>query len=176
MKSTVLDLKTVGTLSPASSFTAKRVGNALPPNAKTVLELGAGDGAITRTLLERLSPDARLLAVEMKPEFAAVLEAIGDARLSVYTGDALQIKNEAASRGFVSFDVIVSSLPFALFPEAARDSLLNDIFDLLAPGGVIIVCQHMPTLLPALKEKYHIDIQVEPLNMPPYFILRGTKR
>lgn len=168
--------RTIGTLSPASPFTAKRVADALPAGAKRVLELGAGDGALTREILKRLPPDGRLLAVELRPELARALEALGDPRLTVFEGDARQAREEAQRRDLVPFDVIVSSLPFALFDEATRAKVLDDAHDLLAPGGVLIVCQHAPTLLPELKRRFEVDTSFEPLNLPPYFVMRARRR
>jgi len=176
LKSVATDLKTVGTLTPASSFTARRVAEAIPPGTKSVLELGAGDGALTRQLLARLPADGRVYAVEIRPEFARELEAIGDPRLVVFEGDASDVRADAARHGVTSFDAIVSSLPFALFPEAVREKILDDAHDLLAPRGTFIVCQHMPNLLPSLKKRFDVDTSFEPLNLPPYFIMRAVKR
>lgn len=168
--------RTIGTLSPASPFTAKRVAQALPAHARTALELGAGNGALTRALLARLPADGRLLAVEMRPELARELEAIGDPRLVVFEGDARDVKADAARHGFAQFDAIISSLPFALFDEAARAKVLDDAHGLLAPDGALIVCQHAPTLLPELKKRFEVDTSFEPLNLPPYFVMKARRR
>ncbi|TAK03342.1 methyltransferase domain-containing protein [Patescibacteria group bacterium] len=174
LKSLIRDPRTVGTLSPASPFTARRVADAIPAGTKSVLELGAGDGALTRELLKRLPSDGRVYAVEVKPEFARALEAIGDPRLVVFEGDALDVRADAARHGVTSFDAVVSSLPFALFAEGARDRIIADVHAMLGSGGTFIVCQHLPTLLPALKKHFSVDTSFEPLNLPPYFIIKAT--
>lgn len=168
--------RTIGTLSPASPFTAKRVADALPAGTKRVLELGAGDGALTRELLARLPEDGTLLAVELRPELARALEALGDPRLVAFEGDARQALEESVRRGLVPFDAIVSSLPFALFDEATRAQVLDDAHDMLAPDGVLIVCQHAPTLLPELKRRFEVETSFEPLNLPPYFVMKARRR
>ncbi|OGL67232.1 hypothetical protein A2856_04230 [Candidatus Uhrbacteria bacterium RIFCSPHIGHO2_01_FULL_63_20] len=175
LKSLIRHPRTLGTLSPASPFTAHRVGDAIPEGAKSILELGAGNGAITRELLSRLPSDGRLLAVELRPELAEELSAIGDTRLAVVRGDAREVRNMAAQHGFAAFDAAVSSLPFALFEESERDAILASVHGLLVPGGALVACQHVPTMLPELKRRFDVDTSFEPLNLPPYFVMKAIK-
>ncbi len=70
---------------------------------KRVLEIGAGDGRLTKTILEQ-NP-ARVFAVEKDPKFASVLKQIADERLEVIEGDILEVE-------IPSVDVIVGNLPY----------------------------------------------------------------
>src|SRR4051794_41842456 len=60
------------------------------PGARLVVELGAGTGSHTGPILERLAPDARLLAFEIDPDLAGILRQRydDDPRLEVVTGSA----------------------------------------------------------------------------------------
>jgi phospholipid N-methyltransferase len=172
-RSLLRDPMHVGTFSPASSFTADRVAKALPANPKAILELGAGDGALTRALLKSLPEDGRLIAVERDPALAASVSAIGDPRLTVNVADAVGIR---AALPDTRFDAIVSSLPFALFSDEVRERLLSDAQAMLTDDGALIVCQHAPTLLPLLRRRFIVDTAFEWRNFPPYFIMRARKK
>ncbi|HMR67878.1 MAG TPA: rRNA adenine N-6-methyltransferase family protein, partial [Anaerolineae bacterium] len=58
-----------------------------PDRPQTILELGAGTGAVTAVVAERMHPHSRLLAVEMDPDFAAVLRR-RDPQAQVIEADA----------------------------------------------------------------------------------------
>lgn len=64
-------MRTIGSVSRSSGFVSKTMLDAVDFTiAKVVVELGAGDGAITEHLLKRLQPDARLLIFEVNAAFA----------------------------------------------------------------------------------------------------------
>ena len=98
----------------ASPETARRIAGAagLAPG-ETALEVGPGDGALTRELAVRAE---RLLAVEIDPRRAARLEAAfaGDARVRVLRGDVLDRPFAAwlAEAGFPGPAVLVANLPY----------------------------------------------------------------
>ncbi|MBK7797451.1 MAG: hypothetical protein IPJ64_13900 [Saprospiraceae bacterium] len=64
-------LKEVGTITRSSSFVSKMmVKKAQIKDAKFILELGAGDGAITQHILMLCKKDARLMIFEVNRSFA----------------------------------------------------------------------------------------------------------
>ncbi len=65
------------------------------------MELGPGTGGTTKALLRSLSADAKLISIEIVPEFVEELRQIDDPRLIVCHGDAadlLRILSESESR------------------------------------------------------------------------------
>ena len=73
------------------------------PKGKRILEIGAGDGRLTKILLAK-NPK-KLIAVEKDPRFAAVLREINDKRLAVIEDDFLEI-------GVPKVDVIIGNIPY----------------------------------------------------------------
>ena len=115
----------------AADLVAERLPT--PPAAARVLELGCGTGLLTRRLLERLGPNARLLATDLSPAMIAQASgALADPRLSFAVMDA-----EAPASPDASFDLVVSSLAAQWFSDlpAALDRLVG----LLKPGGRLLI-------------------------------------
>ena len=91
---------------------------------ETVLEIGAGDGALTRSLL---ATGGRLLAVEIDERRADALrrELAGDANASVETGDALasSIGERLSRHGLPAPAVVVGNLPYNAATPILRAAL-----------------------------------------------------
>ncbi len=101
----------------------------------TVVELGAGTGALSAPIRDRLGPGARHLAIEIDGELVAHLRATKP-WLEIVQGDALDYDGLLAQAGIDKVDAVVSSLPWALFDQPQRRELLAAIGARMAPHGV----------------------------------------
>lgn len=137
--------------------------------ARTVVEFGVGTGVYTREILARLGLDATFLAFEIDPDLAsAVSRRLRDPRLRVINDSA---ENVGAYLEGGKADVLVSSLPFTTFPAPLRESILDLSRRNLSPGGVMLVLQYSPRVLPYLQRRfYRIRRRISPLNVPPAFL------
>ena len=125
----------VAELAPTSRWVAEAVSAKLEldrPGA--VIELGAGTGSLTRGLLAAGCPPQRLVAIELDPEFAALLRRRFP-RISVIAGDAGKLAELLAPIGVARAATVVSSLPICWFPHEVRTAILRGSLDLLGPGG-----------------------------------------
>ena len=101
----------------ADAETARRIAEAATtPPGGTVLEIGAGLGALTRPLLERA---ARVLAVERDRDLVPILreelaDAIADERLAVLEADAIQVDWAAALAAGPPPRVVAGNLPYQI--------------------------------------------------------------
>jgi 16S rRNA (adenine1518-N6/adenine1519-N6)-dimethyltransferase len=106
--------------------------------ADTVVEVGPGEGALTRPLAGRA---ARLLALEIDPRRAAALRAefSGDPRVRVVHGDALArpFREWLSSEGFEGPAVLVANLPY----NVATPILLAGIEDPEAIARSLVMVQ-----------------------------------
>ena len=69
----------VGSIIPSSRFLERRIVRAADiKDARVIVELGPGTGGTTRALLRVMRPDAKLVAIEINPRFAALLAALSD--------------------------------------------------------------------------------------------------
>src|SRR5260370_42022114 len=72
----------IGSITPSSRFLERRIVQiAGVASARRVVELGAGTGGTTRSILAALRPDAKILAVEINPTCAALVAQLDAARL-----------------------------------------------------------------------------------------------
>lgn len=134
--------RVVASVISSSSFTERRVvAAAAPETARVVVELGGGAGGITRSLLEAMAPQARLVVIERTAEFIENLERIGDGRLEVVHGCASSIGAELQRRSYPAADAVVSGIPFSTLPEALATEIMTAIHDALGPGGRFVAYQ-----------------------------------
>lgn len=114
----------------------------------TVLEVGAGTGAITRALAARLGPEDRLDAVELNARFAdmlktaladdSVLAAVAD-RVRVIAGSITEIDLDRR------YDAIISGLPFMNFDPVEVQAILDRYLEALVPGGRLTIYGYLGT-------------------------------
>src|SRR5262245_11093189 len=91
-----------------SRKTVERIGI---EQARAVVELGPGPGAVTETLLRRIPAGCKFVAIEFNAELAAALrERFPD--IHVHVGDAADIRTVCADEGILpgTVDCIVSGL------------------------------------------------------------------
>lgn len=138
----------VASVIPSSQILVQRVVRCCGvERARVVVELGPGTGVVTRGLLARMSPGARLVAVELMPHFAKMLaRTISDPRLHVYRGAAHELMRALAQIGATHADVIVSGIPFTTLPPRIQASTLAAVRSGLGAGGRFVAYQVRDTV------------------------------
>jgi phosphatidylethanolamine/phosphatidyl-N-methylethanolamine N-methyltransferase len=125
----------VGAIVPSSSRLANLLASVVPSaGAPVVVELGPGTGAISVAIERRLPPGGRHLAVERDPELAAFLRATRP-EVEVIKGDAAHLRERLAARGVTRVDAVISGLPWALFDQAAQESILAQVAGVIGAEG-----------------------------------------
>ena len=75
----------IASIKATSPFMVRRILDRMDLRGRrVVVEYGPGTGPFTRALLDRLSPDSRLVLIESNPEFAASLDRLRDPRVRLY--------------------------------------------------------------------------------------------
>jgi phosphatidylethanolamine/phosphatidyl-N-methylethanolamine N-methyltransferase len=172
------DPKGVASIVPSSRWLEQRVvRNALIAQAATVVELGPGTGGTTRALLRAMSPQARLLSIELNPQFHAhVSKQVRDARLHVECGSAERIAEYLAARRLPAPDAIVSGIPFSTMPPAVSERIAAAVAAALRPGGRFVAYQWTPWVArfttPHLGEP---TLEWELANVPPMRVYTWIK-
>jgi phospholipid N-methyltransferase len=139
-------------------------------HAKVVVELGAGTGAITTELLDRVSHGTRVVIIESNSDSIALLKKRLPASqdIAVVLGDAEKLDQILGRLNIASVDAIVSSLPYASLGPSKTNSILAAATAVLSPHGHFVAFQYTPLLRKKL-EKYFdiITSEVELRNFPP---------
>jgi phosphatidylethanolamine/phosphatidyl-N-methylethanolamine N-methyltransferase len=134
---TVRATRQVGAFAPTSTLVATAVARSLAAYAapRTVLEVGAGTGALTRALLRQLGPGDRLDLCEINPRFARVLQEefakLAAPAVRVFADDVDGLPADTR------YDVIVSSLPWLNLDPAKVRRILERYDASLRPGGTL---------------------------------------
>lgn len=145
--------------------------------ARCVVELGPGTGGTTRALLRGLDAQARLLAIELCPQFLERIgERIHDPRLIAQHGSAEQIADFLAAWDLPPPDVVVSGIPFSTLPPATGQRIAAAIAAVLAPGGRFVAYQLRAHVARAAAPYLGVPIcQWQWLNVPPLRVFSWTK-
>ncbi len=176
-KNALTDFKNIASPLASSRFAARKVAAQLKPDHKFVVEYGPGDGAITKEVLKVLPADGILVAIEINKTFIDDLKKINDERLGVVAGDARELSGRLNALGLPRVDAVVSGIPFSFFKKDVRQEIVANTFAGLRPGGVFVVYQTTPALLPILKKIFgkNVKVKTELRNFVPYFIMIAEK-
>lgn len=167
----------VGSIIPSSRFMERRVvGLADIASARTIVELGTGTGGITRAMLRAMTPDAKLVGIEINPRFQQLLARVQDPRLIAHFGSAEQLAEILDQHQLPAPDAVVSGIPFSTMDPDLGSRILAAIADALAPGGRFVAYQVSSQVArlaqPLLGEPQR---QVEFLNIPPMRLYRWDR-
>ena len=176
------DPKGVAALTPTSRGSIARIVSKVPAaEAQLIVEFGPGSGVVTRALLDRLSPGARLVAIEANAGLAARLPGqIDDPRLTVVHDTAARVREILAEAGLGAADCVLSGIPFFwLSPEAAHE-IVSATYAALAEGGSFLTYQMFS--LPRRRLRVHLErcfrevrSELDLRNLPPQRIHEAVK-
>ena len=137
--------------------------------ASLVVELGAGTGVQTGEILARMKPGARLVALEIDPGLARLLEErFDDPRLQVVCDSAEHLSDHLDGE---QADVLVCALPFTSLEPGLRRRILDTLPKALAPSGTALVIQYSPLIQAELRRLFpSVRRRISLLNVPPAFL------
>lgn len=173
---TVLKDHRVGALTASSKYTIRTMLKRVKGTHRYIVEYGAGNGVITKKMLDLLPKDGMLVAIETNAELLKELRAIADPRLKVIHGDVAKHAKDLLALGVPSVDLVVSGIPFSFFKPDVRTQIVAHTYRQLSPGGTFLVYQFSPLVLPILKKYFRkVKLYYEVRNLFPYFIMVAEK-
>jgi phospholipid N-methyltransferase len=171
------NLQTVGTLTRSSKQLCKALIKHVDfQNTKLIVELGAGDGVITKHILQAMRPDAKLLAFEVNPRFCEQMRQINDDRLVIIEDSAEHLERYVNEAGFEQIDFIISAIPFVALPKEAGKLIVNEAHKCLKQSGRYIQVHYSLVMKQLYSTVFgNVDVNFVPLNVPPAFVLVSEK-
>jgi phosphatidylethanolamine/phosphatidyl-N-methylethanolamine N-methyltransferase len=147
-------------------------------HAKHIMELGAGAGAITEGIAQRIVPGCKFTAFELNEELVTYLRKCYPESMEFVVGSAELAKQYAEKKG--PADAVISSLPWSLFPSDLQERIVDSMYAALKPGGIFTtyVCINA-YLYPASQNLRYLlhrkfksvkKTPVELRNIPPAFV------
>jgi phosphatidylethanolamine/phosphatidyl-N-methylethanolamine N-methyltransferase len=172
--------KTVGSIVPTSSTTARKMASIVNPNSGLpVLEVGPGTGVITRAILARGLKPENLYALEYSPEFVRHLRRLYPG-VNVIEGDAFNLSAALGDHRDTVFDSVVSGVPLLNFPVAQRVAYVESLLDRIPAGRPIVQLTYGPmSPIPPGRGDYRVEhFHFIVRNIPPtqLWIYRRGKR
>ena len=122
---------------------SKRLGRAMAAQLSAlspdeyVVELGPGSGVVTRAIIQAGVDPKRLLIIERDHAFIEQLKKEFP-QATVLQADATGLKHLVESHGIKKVAAVVSSLPLLSIPEQVRDDIVDAVFKVLKPDGVMV--------------------------------------
>jgi phosphatidylethanolamine/phosphatidyl-N-methylethanolamine N-methyltransferase len=125
----------VGAIAPSSACLGRTLLRHCPlRRADTVVELGAGTGAITRLILDRIGERTAFFALELDRRHVELLGR-RHPQATVCCESAERLRELLARHGRARADCIISGLPWGNMGRRRQDAILRQIRGVLRPGG-----------------------------------------
>ncbi len=158
----------MGSITPSSATLCRTMTDAVNwDHSLRIAELGAGNGVLTRQILDRMSPQAQLDVFEISPELVKTLRTLPDDRMQVRACSAEYLCGE--------YDAIFSGLPLLSLPPTTREAILRAVHDALGPHGVFVQFQYTSLTQPSLSRYFTWQRQRVLKNVPPAWVYRCTR-
>ena len=142
-----------------------------------MVQLGVGTGCITREILRRLRPDARLIAFEVNAVFVEECRNLQDDRLVLRHACAGTLEDVLQELGITEIDYVVSSLPLAIMPSDLVDRILSASQEHLAAEGKFLQYQYSLTNLGTLERRFRdVRLGFTLRNLPPAFVYECSQQ
>jgi phospholipid N-methyltransferase len=168
----------IGSVIPTSDTVVNRILDKVDwANCRLFVEYGPGVGTFTRAILDRLHPDAQLIAIDLNLDFVAWLEAhVRDPRLRVVHGSAADVRRFIKEAGRHQADYILSGIPFSTLPDGLGESICAETRNALRPGGAFLVYQYSRYVRRLLDPAFDmVNDELEWRNIPPCRIFEAMR-
>jgi phosphatidylethanolamine/phosphatidyl-N-methylethanolamine N-methyltransferase len=115
----------IASVAPSSRRLARALCRHIDPlHPQTILELGAGTGAVTTVAIERMHPESTLLAVELDPDFAHILRRRCP-QAHIIEADAAVTCQRLNTLGIGRVDLVISGLPVPSLPRSVNQQIFG---------------------------------------------------
>ena len=146
-------------------------------NAGIIVQYGAGNGTITKMLLENMKPKSILFVFETNKSMIDELLQINDKRLIIVNGGAEHANIILKNRYKIeSVDFVVSTIPFTFIDRRKRRRIINRTHSLLnKKGGFLSFYQSWLIFSLTARKFQKVNWKMALLNLVPTLIITGTK-
>ena len=169
-------LKKSGTLTQSGPALCKAMTDHITHDHKIIVELGAGDGAITSYILKKMAPDAVLYSFEINDTHFVKLLEFEDSRLQPRCESAEEIIEILAAEGIKHVDTIVSAIPFMVLPTEISLDIIEKSHQILKKGHLFCQFHYSQGLKNLYKATFkEITSEFVLVNVPPAVVFRCKK-
>ncbi|MBB5173849.1 class I SAM-dependent methyltransferase [Texcoconibacillus texcoconensis] len=180
MKNFIKD-RNIASVTPTSKQGVREIANRMDfTKPMTIVEYGPATGVFTEHLLERMTDDSLIIAIEMNENFVHELQGnVNDSRLIV-CHDSAENVDTIVEQYASSADYALSGIPFSLMDDSMRSRIVQKTSQVLKEGGRFFPYQtffqkdahlldHLKQHFPAVKDEYFFR------NLPPMRLYEAAK-
>ncbi len=171
----VKNIKEVGALTRSGPILCKKMILPVPSDKDVVVvELGAGDGVITKHLLKKVSANSRVISIELNETLFQKLSKIMDSRFTPILGNIDDLDKILDEEGIILMDHMVSAVPFIIMDNDYVINFLNKYKTRIRKGGSFTQVHY------GFKRKFYEKIfgnakhHFVPANVPPAVVVEST--
>lgn len=186
LRQLILNPRQIGAIAPSSPRLAAQMTRPdWLDGARTVVELGPGDGPVTSVIRERLNGSGSLFfAIEINEALCARLrQRFSD--VPIHCDSAARVGHYLKQYGASHADCIISSIPWAAFDQKMQEELMASIIEGIRPGGRFITFTYLSSLaLPSGRrfrrflDRSFSSVSSSPIvwrNLPPALVYECVK-
>lgn len=158
----------MGSIIPSSPVLGKLIAKHIEKGSEAaVLELGAGTGAVTHSLIRSGIAPKRIVLVEIVPEMAEHLE-LTFTETKVLQADAFNLPADKLNHIAADIGTVICGIPLVLLPEKKQRQFIDQV-EAVAPGkGFLLYTYCITSPLPYRTLKLEAErLAWTPLNFPP---------
>ena len=158
----------MGSIIPSSPVLGKLIAKHIDKGSDAaVLELGAGTGAVTHSLIRSGIAPKRIVLVEIVPEMAEHLE-LTFPETKVIQADAFNLPADKLNHIAADIGTVICGIPLVLLPEKKQRQFIDQV-EFVAPGkGFLLYTYCITSPLPYRTLKLEAErLAWTPLNFPP---------
>ena len=114
------NIKSTGAFTETSKYVAREITRYISiEHPQVIVEFGAGNGNVTKAILYKMHPKSILLSFEINADFCNnIKNHLIDNRLTIINDSAENFDQYLLNR---YADVIISTLPFTIFPQKVSE-------------------------------------------------------
>lgn len=166
--------KSMGSVIPSSKALARAVTDQIVwEPGQTIVELGAGTGAISQGLLDSGLPPEAMMMVELdRPLFEYLRDRFPAVR--VINGDATRLVDILRQQGVEQVSTVISGLPMVNMPIEFQRSIVEQSFAALRPEGCLLQYSYSP-VTPIRAKQLEVEAKLVRFvirNLPPATVWR----
>ncbi|MBM31576.1 MAG: SAM-dependent methyltransferase [Chloroflexi bacterium] len=136
-------LLATGTIAASSKKYSKLIADSAKlSHKKCVVELGPGDGVITKEIIKQISSKTTFFCLEINEKF--VFETQKNCpNTTVYHASAIEITKYLKKHDQSKCDCVISGLPWALFEQKKQEEIIDEIYKSLENGGQFLTIAYI---------------------------------
>jgi len=171
----VKNIKEMGALTRSGPILCRKMISPVPGDKDViVVELGPGDGVITKHLLAKITPNSKVISIELNPRLFVELSKIKDPRLIAINDNMENLENILSDLNIDQADHLVSAVPFMMMKNDFVIDYLNKNKKFIKKGGSFTQVHY------AYKRRFYerifgnAKVHFVPANVPPAIVVEST--